>query len=347
MAQNTPGAFETKIAKDRTRNQKISRAKDLVERLRQTQRKAPPKETQDEKRRKRRTVVRNAYPVAKEGDDESMSTSEEEGPVEDEEMDELVKQLEECLSFHSTPFGVPMEIVINGNTLDALLDTASEENLISQRVAGNVGLELTEEVKKFRGVGRGKATVTRAVTVRFATNQNIDTIFHVMKEDMPTIIGLRTMAVLNLTIDPRKRAWKNEEMVMFSKGYEKSDRVSEKREKLDDHEFLKERLPELWKAVGDEISEERRQCLGDLLQEYKDIWLRPKTGQCKIGGEVELHITGKPVKSKLRPLTPEMKEAERKEIQAMLDAGVIRRSKSDWSASPVYVQKKDGSLRMA
>jgi len=51
----------------------------------------------------------------------------------------------------------------------------------------------------------------------------------------------------------------------------------------------------------------------------------------------------RPIRTKLRPLERTKREWLRKEIEELLEAGVIRPSRSPYSAAPVIVAKKDGT----
>lgn len=53
----------------------------------------------------------------------------------------------------------------------------------------------------------------------------------------------------------------------------------------------------------------------------------------------------KPIKQRYRPMAPAMLEVVNKEIDEMLELGVIRPSRSPWNSPIVMVKKKDGSLR--
>src|SRR6266511_1563413 len=55
----------------------------------------------------------------------------------------------------------------------------------------------------------------------------------------------------------------------------------------------------------------------------------------------------RPIRTKLRPLERTKREWLRKEIEELLEAGVIRPSRSPYAAAPVIVAKKDGSWRLA
>ena len=52
----------------------------------------------------------------------------------------------------------------------------------------------------------------------------------------------------------------------------------------------------------------------------------------------------KPITTKSRPLPYHLKQKVREELDRQLKAGIIRKSKSEWSAALRIVDKKDGSI---
>lgn len=52
-----------------------------------------------------------------------------------------------------------------------------------------------------------------------------------------------------------------------------------------------------------------------------------------------------PVKQKMRRTPLGFQEQEEKQLNKMLEVGVIRPSTSEWATTPVLVKKKDGSVR--
>jgi transposase InsO family protein len=63
------------------------------------------------------------------------------------------------------------------------------------------------------------------------------------------------------------------------------------------------------------------------------------------GVQHRIATAGSPVVSKFRRLDPERLAAARKEFDAMLEAGIVRRSDSGWSSPLHMVRKKDGGWR--
>ena len=84
-----------------------------------------------------------------------------------------------------------------------------------------------------------------------------------------------------------------------------------------------------------------------MLQKNEDIFIK---GKYEVGRtNVVKHTidTGdeKPIKQRARRLLVKEKELEKEHIEEMLKKGIIRRSKSSWASSIVFVQKKGGEMQ--
>ena len=55
----------------------------------------------------------------------------------------------------------------------------------------------------------------------------------------------------------------------------------------------------------------------------------------------------KPIKQQMRRIPIQFENEEESCIQKMIDAGVMQKSNSDWASPPVFIRKKDGSIRYA
>ena len=98
-------------------------------------------------------------------------------------------------------------------------------------------------------------------------------------------------------------------------------------------------------TVGEQLTEQQKAELQSLLTEFEDV-LQPKPGQTSLA---EHHIRtndAKPVKLPPYRLPHAYREQVRKELDEMLDSGIIEKSTSEWASPIVLVKKKDGTLRM-
>ena len=98
-------------------------------------------------------------------------------------------------------------------------------------------------------------------------------------------------------------------------------------------------------TVGEQLTEQQKAELQSLLTEFEDV-LQPKPGQISLA---EHHIRtndAKPVKLPPYRLPHAYREQVRKELDEMLDSGIIEKSTSEWASPIVLVKKKDGTLRM-
>ena len=96
---------------------------------------------------------------------------------------------------------------------------------------------------------------------------------------------------------------------------------------------------------GDQLSSEQRADMNTLLEEYTDV-MQNNPGKTTLA---QHHIrTGdaRPVKLPPYRLPHAYRETVKKELQDMLQQGIIEPSSSEWSAPIVLVKKKDGSLRL-
>jgi transposase InsO family protein len=82
-----------------------------------------------------------------------------------------------------------------------------------------------------------------------------------------------------------------------------------------------------------------------LLQQFSGVAASSLPPQPAHGVQHAITTSGPPVVSKFRRLDPERLAAARKEFDAMLKAGIVRRSQSGWSSPLHMVRKKDGGWR--
>ena len=115
---------------------------------------------------------------------------------------------------------------------------------------------------------------------------------------------------------------------------------------ITDKEFTANQPEEKYKPYP--LSQEQKKRLDELLAEYRDV-LADKTDPLGTTDRVVHSIdTGdeKPIRQKPYRLSPSQKEALDKELDYLLEKGVVRASNSPWSSPVVMVPKPDGSIRV-
>ncbi|KAL5489210.1 hypothetical protein EMCRGX_G018277 [Ephydatia muelleri] len=97
--------------------------------------------------------------------------------------------------------------------------------------------------------------------------------------------------------------------------------------------------------VGDRLSEAQRGQLEELLTEYGDVMSNNPGRTAVVEHQVTTTDT-RPVRLSPYRLPHAYQDLVHKEVQEMLDAGIIERSLSEWASPIVLVNKKDGTLRL-
>ena len=97
---------------------------------------------------------------------------------------------------------------------------------------------------------------------------------------------------------------------------------------------------------SEKLSENERKVLQSVLTDYEDVFAKHDldTGCFEhFYHEIDTRES-KPIKQQI-PL--QFEDEEEACIQKMLDAGVTQESNSDWASPPVFIRKKDGTIRYA
>ena len=110
---------------------------------------------------------------------------------------------------------------------------------------------------------------------------------------------------------------------------------------------LPEHLQDMFEKSSSGLSSEEKQQFQALLSDYQDVFAKNDNDLGCFVGITHRIDTGdaKPVKNRLRRAPLGFESEEKANLDKMINSGVIRPANSEWSASPVLVRKKDGSVR--
>jgi len=124
------------------------------------------------------------------------------------------------------------------------------------------------------------------------------------------------------------------------KEFESNDKASDSINSLDKDLELKK------VTIGnDDVSQDQKEQLISLLEEFKDLFASERTGTTDL---VEHRIDTKDHKPINQPPFRASQETRRmieEQVEKMLKADIIQKSKSPWASRIVLVKKKDGSIR--
>jgi len=110
---------------------------------------------------------------------------------------------------------------------------------------------------------------------------------------------------------------------------------------------LPEPLKELWKRSAEQLTEDESMAVADLLRRYKDVFSLSEQDLGRTNMTRHHINTGnaRPIKQQPRRTSPSKHAEIERQVEDLLQRGLVKESNSPWSSPVVLVTKKDGSQR--
>ena len=243
-------------------------------------------------------------------------------------------------------------MTINGKNVRWVVDTGAIRSVCGAKVARYCGLLPSGRWVRLVGVGSREAWVAQPVAVWWRGRRCTASIYVVRDEVFPPLLGMAELKALGVVVRPKEGTvttyaigWEDE--LLKAVKQRPADIATGVDESLSDTQLMSEKMGEIRQRVNSELPEDRIAQILQVFAKWAKCWLRPRSGQCT-ASTARFEVTGRPVKGKLRPLTPALREELDRQLDSAVKAGVMSSdSKSDWASLPVFVKKKDGGYRMA
>jgi len=252
--------------------------------------------------------------------------------------------------------------VIKGMEVKFLIDTGCSD-VVMQSNVWDIFQTMGIFVKPISGaatVANGNKVAIRGVaypTINFGSNSWRGPVYLIKDLPYAAVLGISALKALDAKIDVCKRT------ILLS-GSKSSD-VPEELKLLSiaamscsatDGDFIEEDLPftEMKEDIEENdnihphplMSKTQKKKFDKFLKDWKKKFASC-TGQMK-GKKMKLYVDPSlpPVKKRSFPLNPTMQAEMQKQIDQLLEAGIIKRSDSPWSSPAFLIKKKNGEWRL-
>ena len=232
--------------------------------------------------------------------------------------------------------------------LFALIDSGAQVNLISEHLCSALIVKdkFKPDIRQLRGMGGATTTILYWALIPFTfENGHIDDFpFAIIQGNSTLVIfGLPGLKQLNASINHALKYSKTPfgPIPLYE---QRKDRASPYITSVNLSEVEEKSISDILSKA--KVTEDFKQQLKELLLEYQDLWINKRRGVVQaLTHRIRLD-TKYPIASRARVHTEEHNQAIDKEIQKMLQDGVIVPSESPYSSEIVMVKKKTGDWRM-
>ena len=238
---------------------------------------------------------------------------------------------------------------INGIKIPLTLDTGASISCISEETALRVRLQtLPERSLKVRGIHAHSQPAKFTAPTQLSLNgtDSISVSFAVVKDNIPTLIGVKQLGELNVTLDPARNTISTPTQlyacynVATTRPNATTPGTLQQEELMSVEQEVENQLREL---RGDkEIKESEVAEFGKILTDFQEIWFKPLAGKCTTL-QMDIHVHGRPKRMKARPVPGHLKEELHRQIQDLEDTGLIQPDPSCAWVAPVHLVPKPRS----
>ena len=241
---------------------------------------------------------------------------------------------------------------LNGCWVNCCLDTGAQVNIISQRVANDIGLELDEDrlTTLIKDVHQGvqRAPMSRGIRVQ-AGSTSVDNVrFAVLNLNVETIASLELICKLGLIIDACNQtvsthqevlkcfiAQENKEHIQTTETAEEQSKIINQTKEEEPTKAI-DKVKNTWSK---RLTSAEVETTTKLLTTYSQVWLDPQVGRCTII-QMELKVEGIPKRFTARPIPPALRPELDKQIDGLLEAKAISYSPKALWVAPCHLVPK-------
>jgi hypothetical protein len=235
-------------------------------------------------------------------------------------------------------------VSVKGKCVRALVDTGSPLSFINHRLALDLQVVVTREtVSSCKGInGHWLQTDGKASFIMKSKHSHYPVEALLLQGPLEVVLGMDFITRHVKMINIREQALTTlDEVVMLERV--RHTRIECRREDLEKIEGMQT----LREQASATLTVEHRMAFEEFLCKYSEVFSKEKSdiGLCEMDAHQINLSQQKVVKKAPYRVSPEKQVLMHQEVETMLSAGIIERSKSPWCAPVVLAKKKDGSTR--